>query len=65
MILHLYIDGQERLCKDVAPGRVQDTLREVERCLPALMSSGRLCVALDSAAHANVTYLIRPINQPS
>lgn len=58
MILHIFIAGRERYCWDIAPGQVQEALALLDLGLNELSTRGRITVALDSARHPNVTYIL-------
>ena len=58
MILHVWIAGQEKFNADVEPGHVQEALEFINRRMDDLGAGGRVTVALDSATHENVVYLL-------
>lgn len=64
MVLHVFISGTERLRADISPGSVERCLDHLEATIGRLSEMGRVAVALDSAKHRNVTYLLNRRRDP-
>lgn len=59
MLLHIYIDGEERLRQEVEPGTLKQVLKALGHLAQATSSkSRRLAACLDSERCSNVTYLL-------
>ena len=59
MMLHIFIDGKERLREDVKPGHLDQVLGILAEEITTLRKHcSRYTLCLDSDRHPNVTYLL-------